>query len=239
MRNIINYSISQFTSLLNYENWEEVFLESNVNVIFNNFLNTFLRIFYSCFPVKKSHYTYKQKPWLTAGIRISCENKRKLYLTYRNSNDLNFKEYYKKYCRTQVRVIMTAKTLYYNKLILKCNNKTKTTWNIVKTVTENRGTNDNISSMNRKDKLSCNSLTIANAFNTYFSSVAENLLIRNFSGKPITNNKDSISYLHQNFIQLFSMTKLKNTTTYEIEKIAHFFKSKNSHGYDIIKDSES
>ena len=97
-RKINNYSISKFTSLLSYENWEDLFLETNVNIIFNNFLNTFLRIFYSSFPIIKSKYSYKQKPWLTTGIRISCANKRKLYLTYRNSNDPNFKEYYKKYC---------------------------------------------------------------------------------------------------------------------------------------------
>jgi len=97
-RKINSYSISKFTSLLSYENWEDVFLETYVNIIFNNFLNTFLRIFCSSFPIIKSKYSYKQKPWLTTGIRISCANKRKLYLTYRNNNDLNFKEYYKKYC---------------------------------------------------------------------------------------------------------------------------------------------
>ena len=82
------------------------FCETDVNIIFNNFLNTFLRIFYSSFPVNKSQHSYKQKPWLTTGVRISCANKRKLYLTYRNSNDPNFKEYYKKYRRTLARVIM-------------------------------------------------------------------------------------------------------------------------------------
>jgi len=131
-RKISNYSISKFTSLLSYENWEDVFLETNVNIIFNNFLNTFLRIFLSSFPIIKSKYSYKQKPRLTTGIRISCANTRKLYLTYRNSNDPNVKEYYKKYCRTLARVIMSAKKLYYNKLLLKSNNKPKTTWNIVK-----------------------------------------------------------------------------------------------------------
>jgi hypothetical protein len=95
-RKINNYSISKFTSLLRYENWEDVFLETKVNIIFNNFLNTFLRIFYSSFPVYKSQHSHKQKPWLTTGIRISCANKRKLYLTHRNSNYPNFKEYYKK-----------------------------------------------------------------------------------------------------------------------------------------------
>ena len=106
---INNSSISKFTFMLSYENWEDVSLEKNVNITFNNFLNTFLRIFYSSFPVNKSQYSYNQKPWLTSGIRISCANKRKLYPTYRNSNDPNFKEYYKKYCRILSVVIMPAK----------------------------------------------------------------------------------------------------------------------------------
>jgi len=81
--------------LLSYENWDDVFIEKNVNILFNNFLTTFLKIFYSSFPIKKSHYSYSKKPWLTRGTGISCANKRKLYLTYRNSNDPYFKEYYK------------------------------------------------------------------------------------------------------------------------------------------------
>jgi hypothetical protein len=88
--------------------------------------------------------------------------------------------------------------------------------------------------MNIKDKISNNPLAIANAFNTYFSTAAENLLIKNFSGKNIINNKDSIFYLHQNFRQSFSIMKLRNTTTYEIEKIIHSLKCKNSYGYDEI-----
>ena len=72
-------------------------------------MNTYLRIFFSSFPVKKSQYSYSKKLWLTRGIRISCANKRKLYLTYRNSNDPYFKEYYKKYCRIVVPVPKTGK----------------------------------------------------------------------------------------------------------------------------------
>ena len=104
---------------------------------------------------------------------------------------------------------------YYNKLLLKSNNNPKTTWNIVTTITNNKDTINNVSTMNIKGKISSNPLAIANACNTYFSSVAENLLIKNFSGKNIINNKDAISYLHQNFRQSFSMMKLRNTTPYE------------------------
>ena len=172
--------------------------------------------------------------WLTTGVRISCANKRKLYLTYRNSDDPNFKEYYKKYCRNLARVIMSAKKLHYNKRLLKSNNKLETTWNIVKTITNNKDTINNILTMNMKDKISSNPLAIVNVFNTYFSPVAENLLTKNFSGKNIINNKDAISYLHQNFRQSFSTMKLRNTTKYEIEKIIHSLKCKNSYGYDKI-----
>jgi hypothetical protein len=117
---------------------------------------------------------------------------------------------------------------------LKSNNKPKTTWNIVKTITNNKDTINNILTMNINDKISSKPLVIANTFNTYFSSVAENLLIKNFSGKNIINNKDEISYLLQNFRQSFSTMKLRNTHTYEIEKIINSLKCKNSYGYDKI-----
>jgi hypothetical protein len=53
-------------------------------------------------------------------------------------------------------VIMAAKKLHYNKLLLKSNNKPKTTQNIVKTIntiTNNKNTISTISTMNINDKL--------------------------------------------------------------------------------------
>jgi hypothetical protein len=88
--------------------------------------------------------------------------------------------------------------------------------------------------MNIKDKLSSNPLAIANVLNTCFSSVAENLLLKNFSGKNTINNNDSISYLRQNFKQFFATIQLRNTTTYEIQKIIPSLKCKNSYGYDEL-----
>ena len=105
------------------------------------------------------------------------------------------------------------KKFIYNRLLLNSNNKPKTTWNIVRNITKNKNiNNNNISTMNIKDKLMSNPRDIANAFNTYFSSVAEILLIKNFLGKNNVNNNDSRSYLHQNFRQTFSTTQLSNTT---------------------------
>jgi len=89
--------------------------------------------------------------------------------------------------------------------------------------------------MNINDKLSSNPLTIANSFNSYFSYVAENPLIKNFSGKHTISNNDPITYLQQNIIsQLSSSIKLNYTTTHETGKIINSLKCKDSYGYDEI-----
>ena len=187
---------------LSYENWNDVFLDENVDKIFNNFHNTYLIIFCTSFAIKKTQRVSKSMPLLSKGIKISCFNKRKLYINYRNSDDPSFRDYYKKYCRVLSQVIKSAKSLYYNKLISKLNNKAKTTWNLVKVITNNNNKISNtIGTMNLNDELNRDPLAIANSFNKYFSNIAKNLL------KIITNkstNTDPIKYLRQEFKQVHS-----------------------------------
>jgi hypothetical protein len=52
-RNVDDNAIRNFVYLLCYENWENVFLEEILNIIYNNFVNTYLRIFYARFPFVK------------------------------------------------------------------------------------------------------------------------------------------------------------------------------------------
>jgi len=48
----MNFTISEFKLNLNYESWEVIFNENDVDGLFNCFLNTYLRIFYHSFPLK-------------------------------------------------------------------------------------------------------------------------------------------------------------------------------------------
>jgi hypothetical protein len=77
-RRIYKFSIIDFNAKLSYEFWEDIFAENDINTIFNIFLNTYLGIFYSSFPLKKFHHKSCNKAWLTPGIKILCINKRKL-----------------------------------------------------------------------------------------------------------------------------------------------------------------
>jgi hypothetical protein len=75
--------------------------------------------------------------WITLEINTSCQQKRKLYLEYRNSKNLELKRHYQVYCKILYKVIKGPKIMYYNKQILKSRNKCKTTWDIIKELSKN------------------------------------------------------------------------------------------------------
>jgi hypothetical protein len=56
---------------------------------------------------------------MTKGVRISCKNKRELYLKCRESSDANLWFYYKRYCKILAKVIREAKKLHYDNITLK------------------------------------------------------------------------------------------------------------------------
>jgi hypothetical protein len=66
---------------LNYESWDEIFEGKDVYLIFNSFLNIYLRIFNASFPIINKHITSKSDiTWITQGIKVSWRRKRELYL---------------------------------------------------------------------------------------------------------------------------------------------------------------
>jgi hypothetical protein len=45
-------TMNEFMIKLSYETWDNIFVDKDVDTIFNSFLNTYLRIFYSSFSKK-------------------------------------------------------------------------------------------------------------------------------------------------------------------------------------------
>jgi len=74
------YTIFDFTYDLSNEAWDSVFNNNNVNLMFNSFLNTYLRIFYSCFPLTRTKSRKYNNNWTTLGIKTSCKRKREVFL---------------------------------------------------------------------------------------------------------------------------------------------------------------
>ena len=192
-------SIEDFNNKLSYEIWDNVVSEKDVNTSFNNFLNTYLKLFNSCFLFKKVHSNHNNKAWLTQGIKNSCLNKRKLFIIQRNSNDPNLNTYYKKYCRILTRVIKIAKQNYYNNLISCSSNRNKTTWNIINNSINKKPTNHNITSININGNLTYDGQTIAETFNKHFVSTARDMLTSKLKINNLFNHTSPIHYLTRTF----------------------------------------
>jgi len=123
-------------------------------------------------------------------------------------------------------VILSAKKLHYNKIILNSKNKMITTWKIINHEDGKPNNCKNTISLRIDNKEITNQNTIANIFNSYFLSIAESLN----SG----NNKHT--YIKEpypiSFHQPFPKMSWHYESIYEIEKIIKSLKSKNSSGYD-------
>jgi len=226
------YFLNQLELVLNklYKVSTNIILCGDFNI---NFLESTSRITLLESLLAYNFEIIKPNPWITTGIKISCANKRKLFLTYRCSNDSGYKSYYKEYCKVLSSIITAAKKKYYDEQILNSNNKTKTTWNIVKSVTNNSRNPNKIVSMNIDNHPGSNPVTIANAFNTYFTSVASKLIKK----LPMSNHpasKDPLINLNPNFKTPASPLIFKYTTTHEVNSIIHSLKTKDSYGYDEI-----
>jgi hypothetical protein len=103
--------------------------------MFNTFLIIFLRYFCNSFPKICARSHINTKAWITSSIKIKSNIKRHLYISYKESNNPNIQTYYRVFCKALSRNIVEAKRLYYDVQIKKSQNRTKTTWNIVKSLT--------------------------------------------------------------------------------------------------------
>jgi hypothetical protein len=95
----------EFQIVLSWEHWDDVFETADVNIMFNKFLNTYLRCYYSTFEKRQiSNYNSIHNEWITKGIKVSCK-KKESYVLCRTYNDYALKLYYKKYCSILTKVI--------------------------------------------------------------------------------------------------------------------------------------
>jgi len=92
IRNINKHTTAEFQSLRSWEQWKDVFGVNNVNIIFNNFLNTYLRCYHSSFlKVNVAKFNQLLNEWITKGIKVSCRRKKELFVLCKIINNHNLK----------------------------------------------------------------------------------------------------------------------------------------------------
>ena len=99
---ITKSAMSTFTEMLE-SNPGIIFINhSDVNTRFNLFLNTFLIILDSCFPMQYVTNNTTNNIWITKGINISCKHKTFLYIMSKTTNCSKIKTRYIRYLLTYI-----------------------------------------------------------------------------------------------------------------------------------------
>jgi hypothetical protein len=213
---------------LREEAWDSVYNSDDVNGMFNNFHCILVRYFGNSFPITYKSYRNKQNNWITEGIRISCKRKRDLYTIYKHTNNIQVKEYYKKYCAILKEEIIDAKKQCYNKQIEHSSNRVKTTWKITKVMTGKTQSPDNNLEINSDAVMLTNINETANAFNSYCVNIAENL------NNKLFHVDKALQWLKKSYPENILEMKVIPVTEIEVIEIIKSFKNKNSSGYDGI-----
>jgi hypothetical protein len=234
-RKIYKSSLLNFSLSLSTEQWKEIFDKKEVNIMFNTFLNIFLRYFCNSFPKICARFYINTKAWITSSIKSKSNIKRHLYISYKESNNPNIQTYYRIFCKALSRNIVKVKCLYYDEQIKKSQNTTKTTWNIVKSLTGRKPHHETIPDLNVFDKSYINTKMVVDSFNKYLVSIAETITKSTLNNSDISNicNKAN-EYLINTFKIAFPSISYSYATTNEIGNIIDKMKLTHASGYDEI-----
>ena len=209
VRDTRNYSHVELVADIININWEEV-LESekaDPNHSFQRFDKKVNEILDKHMPwrkLNKKEISIQSKPWITQGILNSIKRRDKLLCKQIKAKDPTRKELlrteYKALKNRITYIISVSKKTHYQQYFAENYNNIKKTWNGIKGIINIRNVNKNQpSSMLINKSLKTNPTEIAEGFNTYFSSIAEELL-----PKPTPGTKHYSDYLsdrvNRNFI---------------------------------------
>jgi hypothetical protein len=202
--------------------------ETNVNQMFNDFMNKFKLIFQCAF----HHHDVKfdrsiRKRWITTGIIVSSKRLKELYALTKVVNDAYFTQYYKRYKAIYKKVIHEAKKMHYSNKLLNAHNKSKEAWNIINYELGKSKRQKNIELyIKEADIITDDPQVVAECFNKHFSTIAEKL------EKQIPKPQNKIElrppkYVNNSFF-------LTPTFPQEIIKIVSKFRNKMTEGIDEV-----
>jgi hypothetical protein len=161
------------------------------------------------------------------------QKERELFLLTTTSNNSAMKQYYKAYCKVLTNVIREAKRMTLNKRISKSNNKKKTARTIINEMLHKQYYTQGIQKINIEGKYVSTQQNIANAFNTYFSTIIDKINKENQENIKYGNHH-TYRYFDQNVEASYPPLAIKPFSTHEILSVIKSIKTKKPSGYDEI-----
>ena len=229
--------IESFTIEMSKVRWDEIYRYTDLNDIFETFMNIFMDKFNEAFPYKRINRSNQCKSnnsnaWYDDELKEMAHQLRNLLNTYKLSSNICDKKRYNNFKRKYEKAILTAKRNYNANNILKSIDKSKAAWKLINLNKTAKVNKSNDIQLNIDDELITSQQEVSLLFNDYFSDIVKKLLTDREKTRPTSNQRDSpnIDRLVHN-IFLAPMTKKE---FYEItDKVCKKF----SAGYDEIPAS--
>ena len=225
-------NLASLSASFDNADWSCVYDSNDVNLSFDNFLNVFNEHLDAHIPKQKDNrVNYKSSPrlpWISKSLLRSINRKNRLYYKYKMNKSQSSKDKYTSYKNTLTKILRLEKRKYYSNQLELYKHDIKNTWKVLKQAMNTSKKKSNINKIRFENQVADKPHDIANVFNTYFSTIGENLArniphtdkhFSKFLGKSIPN---SIFFAP--------------TTKYEITDIVTAMKNKQSAGHDDISN---
>ena len=150
---------------------------TEVNPSYDIFSTNYLNLFNKYFPyVRQSQRSFKSKPFITSGIKVSIKARNKLYNKYLNNKNELTEATWKRFRNKTHTIISRARELYYNQLSKSHHNSSRQLWKTFgKILNKNKINQRKINSLNINGNNVCDPQSITDSFNNFFSQIGDNL----------------------------------------------------------------
>ena len=172
----------------------------------------------------------KLKPWITPGIITSISKRDFLHRKFINAKNVDDKARYLALFKTYRNQIVTlcrqSKSAYYTRYFTRHSQNLKKVWSGVRDIISSKADSNSPISISTGDTVTTNQDTIADCFNDFFTSIADN--IRNEIPQPHQNFRNFLK--HQNPNSIF----ISQVTPEEVIKVIGSFSTSKSSGPNSI-----
>ena len=175
-RNFSNENINLFKMKLEEVDWSLILSSNDVNVAFDNFNLIFINMFEKYFPEFEKHVKnkFKDKPWVTAEIKMKIKERNKLQKKYAKW-PLTYNEDFKRLRNQVTNEIKMSKQRYFRDKFSRCSGDAKDTWKVINRVMCNDIKEKPNINLDYDDRIISDSYELSNIFNDHFSSIGPRL----------------------------------------------------------------
>ena len=155
---------------------------TDVDAAYNTLSNNYFNLFNRYFPyIKQSRKSFKDKPFITKGIKVSIKYKNKLFKKYLdNPTDVN-ETAWKTFRNKTNAIIKKVQENYYKNIINSHSNDSKNLWKTFGNIlNKNKQSHKNIVNINTNNSIIDNKQVISETFNDFFCNIGINFGLQIF-----------------------------------------------------------